>query len=64
MKNQHRSFKRFQKKTKRGSQGYPEGESCPMCPYWQNRDRFTGDTTWKVVFFGDAENPMILYVQL
>jgi hypothetical protein len=22
---------------------YPEGESCPMCPYWQNRDRFTGE---------------------
>jgi hypothetical protein len=22
---------------------YPEGGSCPMCPYWQNRDRFTGE---------------------
>ncbi len=21
---------------------YPEGEPCPMCPYWANRDRFTG----------------------
>lgn len=21
---------------------YPEGEQCPYCPYWQNRDRFTG----------------------
>lgn len=21
---------------------YPEGESCPMCPYWRNRNRFTG----------------------
>ena len=21
---------------------YPEGEQCPRCPYWQNRDRFTG----------------------
>ena len=20
---------------------YPEGESCPVCPYWKNRDRFT-----------------------
>lgn len=20
---------------------YPEGESCPKCPYWKNRDRFT-----------------------
>ncbi len=20
---------------------YPEGESCPQCPYWKNRDRFT-----------------------
>lgn len=19
---------------------YPEGESCPQCPYWENRDRF------------------------
>lgn len=22
---------------------YPEGESCPVCPYWANRDRFTGE---------------------
>ena len=21
---------------------YPEGESCPQCPYWARRDRFTG----------------------
>jgi len=21
---------------------YPEGEQCPRCPYWHNRDRFTG----------------------
>lgn len=21
---------------------YPEGESCPRCPFWRNRDRFTG----------------------
>jgi hypothetical protein len=21
---------------------YPEGETCPQCPYWANRDRFTG----------------------
>ena len=21
---------------------YPEGEQCPNCPYWCNRDRFTG----------------------
>lgn len=20
---------------------YPEGESCPHCPFWANRDRFT-----------------------
>ena len=20
---------------------YPKGESCPECPYWKNRDRFT-----------------------
>ena len=20
---------------------YPEGESCPECPYWKNRDRYT-----------------------
>ena len=20
---------------------YPEGESCPKCPYWKNRDRFS-----------------------
>jgi len=22
---------------------YPEGEVCPMCPFWANRDRWTGD---------------------
>ena len=22
---------------------YPDGEVCPQCPYWANRDRFTGD---------------------
>ena len=22
---------------------YPEGESCPQCPYWAGRDRFTGE---------------------
>lgn len=22
---------------------YPEGESCPECPYWAGRDRFTGE---------------------
>ncbi len=21
---------------------YPDGEVCPACPYWANRDRFTG----------------------
>jgi hypothetical protein len=21
---------------------YPEGEQCPRCPYWHDRDRFTG----------------------
>ena len=21
---------------------YPEGEPCPRCPYWRDRDRFTG----------------------
>ena len=21
---------------------YPEGQQCPRCPYWKNRDRFTG----------------------
>jgi hypothetical protein len=21
---------------------YPEGEPCPQCPFWANRDRFTG----------------------
>jgi hypothetical protein len=23
---------------------YPEGEACPQCPFWKNRDRWTGDT--------------------
>ncbi|MEJ2009097.1 MAG: hypothetical protein P8Z30_13245 [Acidobacteriota bacterium] len=22
---------------------YPEGESCPKCPFWAGRDRFTGE---------------------
>ena len=22
---------------------YPDGESCPQCPYWRGRDRFTGE---------------------
>ena len=22
---------------------YPVGEVCPMCPYWADRDRFTGE---------------------
>jgi hypothetical protein len=22
---------------------YPEGEPCPQCPFWRNRDRFTGE---------------------
>jgi len=22
---------------------YPEGENCPKCPYWANRDRFSGE---------------------
>ena len=22
---------------------YPEGEVCPRCPFWANRDRWTGD---------------------
>ena len=22
---------------------YPEGKSCPKCPYWASRDRFTGE---------------------
>ena len=22
---------------------YPEGESCPECPYWSGRDRFSGE---------------------
>lgn len=22
---------------------YPEGESCPQCPFWANRDRWTGE---------------------
>ena len=22
---------------------YPKGESCPQCPYWVNRDRWTGE---------------------
>jgi hypothetical protein len=30
---------------------YPEGESCPHCPYWRNRDRFTG------LLQGEAGNP-------
>ena len=22
---------------------YPEGETCPQCPYWAHRDRWTGE---------------------
>jgi len=22
---------------------YPEGESCPECPFWEDRDRWTGE---------------------
>jgi len=22
---------------------YPDGEKCPQCPFWANRDRFTGE---------------------
>lgn len=22
---------------------YPEGENCPQCPFWRNRDRWTGE---------------------
>ena len=22
---------------------YPEGETCPQCPYWANRDRWSGE---------------------
>jgi len=22
---------------------YPEGEKCPSCPFWANRDRFSGE---------------------
>lgn len=22
---------------------YPEGETCPQCPFWANRDRWTGE---------------------
>jgi hypothetical protein len=22
---------------------YPEGEKCPQCPFWTNRDRWTGE---------------------
>ena len=24
---------------------YSEGEVCPQCPFWANRDRWTGETT-------------------
>jgi hypothetical protein len=24
---------------------YPEGEKCPRCPFWANRDRWTGEIT-------------------
>ena len=24
---------------------YPEGESCPQCPYWAEHDRWTGEPT-------------------
>jgi hypothetical protein len=22
---------------------YPEGQACPQCPFWEHRDRWTGD---------------------
>lgn len=22
---------------------YPEGETCPLCPFWKNRDRWSGE---------------------
>ena len=22
---------------------FPEGKACPQCPYWENRDRWTGE---------------------
>ena len=24
---------------------YPDGEKCPQCPFWANRDRWTGEIT-------------------
>lgn len=33
---------------------YPEGESCPECPYWAGRDRWTGQLT------GDADGPTLM----
>ncbi|MBI2395183.1 MAG: hypothetical protein HYV09_36775 [Deltaproteobacteria bacterium] len=30
---------------------YPEGESCPRCPFWVGRDRFTGE------LMGEASSP-------
>ena len=29
---------------------YPEGEPCPLCPFWIDRDRFTGE------LMGDTDN--------
>jgi hypothetical protein len=26
-----------------GGKDYPEGEKCPQCPFWANRDRWTGE---------------------
>lgn len=26
-----------------GGPDYPEGEKCPFCPFWANRDRWTGE---------------------
>ena len=23
---------------------YPEGETCPECPYWRGRDRWSGES--------------------
>ena len=23
---------------------YPDGQTCPQCPFWRGRDRFTGET--------------------
>ncbi|HEY2106923.1 MAG TPA: hypothetical protein VGH29_14095 [Candidatus Binataceae bacterium] len=28
---------------------YPNGEVCPACPYWANRDRFTGKIVYTTI---------------